>query len=131
MSFTVQHIRSGEFGRRPTPNSIATGQLAINYNNESTGLFFRADNGTLVKVGPTYVGNAPPPITNYLERSVGEMWLDTSNLPAPVLKIWLSSGWAPVSTTVNQTGVFIPPTSPTGLPTGAVWNNNGVLTIVP
>lgn len=131
MTFTVQHIRSGEFGKRPTPDSLASGQLAVNYNHESTGLFFKTDNGALVKVGPTFVGQAPPPLTNYLERSIGEMWLDTTIPTTPVLKVWLNSGWESVSTTINQTGVFIPPTSPTGLPTGAVWNNNGVLTIVP
>lgn len=131
MSFTVQHIRSADYGRRPTPDSLASGQLAVNYNSQTTGLFFKTDTGALVKVGPAHVGTSAPAQTNYLERSIGEMWLDTSTLPAPVLKIWLASGWTPVSTQVTQTSVFIPPTSATGLPSGAVWNNNGVLTIVP
>jgi len=131
MSFTVQHIRSADYGRRPTPDTLAAGQLAVNYNSQSVGLFFKTDTGSLVKVGPTFVGNDPPPLSNYLERSVGEMWLDTSTNPTPLLKVWLPSGWATVSTQVTQTGVFIPPTSPTGLPSGAVWNNNGILTIVP
>jgi hypothetical protein len=131
MTFTVQHIRSADYGRRPTPDSLAAGQLAVNYNSQSTGLFFKTDTGALVKAGPTFVGNSPPPQTNYLERSIGAMWLDTSTFPQPLLKIWLASGWATVSTEVTQTSVFIPPQSPTGLPSGAVWNNNGVLTIVP
>lgn len=131
MAFTVQHIRSADYGKRPTPDTLAAGQLAVNYNSQSVGLFFKTDTGALVKVGPTAVGPNPPPQTNYLERSVGEMWLDTSTFPAPLLKVWLPSGWVTVSTEVTQTTTFIPPTSPTGLPTGAVWNNNGVLTIVP
>jgi len=131
MAFTVQHIRSGDYGRRPTPDTLATGQLAVNYNTQSTGLFFKTDTGALVKVGPTFVGNDPPPQTNYLERSVGEMWLDTSTNPTPLLKVWLATGWATVSSQVTQTSVFIPPTTTTGLPSGAVWNNNGILTIVP
>ena len=32
--------------------------------------------------------------------------------------------------TVHGTTVIIPPTSPDGLPVGALWNNNGVLTLV-
>lgn len=131
MTFTVQHIRSADYGRRPQPDTLAAGQVAVNYNSQAPGLFFKTDTGALVKVGPTHVGNTPPPQTNYLERSVGEMWLDTSNFPTPVLKVWLPSGWSTVSTEITQTSVFVPPQAPTGLPSGAVWNNNGILTIVP
>ncbi len=33
--------------------------------------------------------------------------------------------------TYSNSNVFIPPTTATGLPSGAVWNNGGTLAIVP
>lgn len=131
MPFTVQHIRSGEFAKRPAPQDLASGQIAVNYNNDSPGLFFKTDTGTLIKVGPPHVGASAPQQQNWTERSVGEMWLDTTTPEAPVLKVWTVSGWVSVSSAVQVSTVFIPPDSPTGLPSGAVWSNNGVLTIVP
>lgn len=131
MSFTVQHKRSGDFSRRPAPSELAQGQLAVNYNQDSTGLFFKTDAGTLVKVGPMHVGIDAPQQTNWTERSVGEMWLDTSVTGVATLKVWTPAGWTSVSTTTPVATTFVPPTSATGLPSGAVWNNNGVLSIVP
>lgn len=131
MSFTVQHKRSGDFARRPAPPDLATGQLAINFNADSPGLFFKTEAGTLVKVGPTFVGAFPPEQQNWTERSIGEMWLDISVPFTPLLRVWTQSGWTTVSSGLQTTTVFVPPTSPGGLPSGAIWNNNGVLTIVP
>lgn len=131
MSFTVQHKRSGELNRRPAPTELQPGQLAINYNQASPGLFFKTDSGTLVKSGPVHVGATAPVQVNWTERSIGEMWLDTSVTNVPVLKVWTNSGWVSVSAALTVATVFVPPTSATGLPSGAVWNNGGVLTIVP
>jgi len=131
MTFLVQHIRSGEFAKRPSPQELATGQLAVNYNQDSVGLFFKTDAGTLVKAGPMHVGTTAPSQVNWTERSIGEMWLDTSVTGVATLKVWTAYGWTSVSTTTPLATTFIPPTSATGLPSGAVWNNNGVLTIVP
>lgn len=96
MSFTVQHIRSGEFAKRPAPADLSTGQLAVNYNNDSPGLFFKTDSGALVKVGPTHVGASAPQQQNWTERSIGEMWLDTAVPETPVLRVWTASGWTAV-----------------------------------
>lgn len=97
MSFLVQHIRSGEFARRPQPLDLAPGQLAVNYNTDSTGLFFRTDNGELVKVGPVHVGVSAPSQINYTERSEGEMWLDTTDAIAPSLRVYTQAGWVVVN----------------------------------
>jgi len=97
MSFLVQHIRSGEFARRPQPLDLAPGQLAVNYNSDSTGLYFRTDNGELVKAGPVHVGNDVPPQINWTERSVGEMWLDTTDPVSPSMKIYTEAGWVVVN----------------------------------
>ena len=97
MSFLVQHIRSGEYARRPRPLDLAPGQLAVNYNADSTGLFFRTDNGDLVKAGPVHVGASSPPQINWTERSIGEMWLDTTDAVSPSMKVWTAAGWTVVN----------------------------------
>lgn len=97
MTFLVQHIRSGEFARRPQPLDLAPGQLAVNYNADSTGLYFRTDNGELVKAGPVHVGTSAPPQINWTERSVGEMWLDTTDPISPSMKIYTEAGWVVVN----------------------------------
>lgn len=101
MSFLVQHIRSGEYARRPQPLDLAPGQLAVNYNSDSTGLFFRTDSGELVKAGPVHVGASAPPQINWTERSIGEMWLDTTEPTEAVLKLWTENGWTPTSVGTN------------------------------
>lgn len=93
MTFLVQHVRSGEYARRPQPLDLAPGQLAVNYNNDTPGVFFRTDSGELVKAGPTYVGTDAPPQVNWTERSLGEMWLDTTNVLGPSLKVYTEAGW--------------------------------------
>ena len=97
MTFLVQHIRSGEYARRPQPLDLAPGQLAINYNSDSTGLYFRTDNGELVKAGPVHVGTDAPPQINWTERSVGEMWLDTTDPVSPSMKVYTEAGWVVVN----------------------------------
>lgn len=97
MSFLVQHIRSGEYARRPQPLDLAPGQLAVNYNSDSTGLYFRTDNGELVKAGPVHVGNDAPPQINWTERSVGEMWLDTTDPVSPSMRVYTEAGWVVVN----------------------------------
>jgi hypothetical protein len=93
MTFLVQHVRSGEYARRPQPLDLAPGQLAVNYNNDTPGVFFRTDSGELVKAGPAYVGTDAPPQINWTERSLGEMWLDTTNALGPSLKVYTEAGW--------------------------------------
>lgn len=97
MTFLVQHVRSGEYARRPQPLDLAPGQLAVNYNSDSTGLYFRTDNGELVKAGPVHVGNDAPPQINWTERSIGELWLDTTVPLDPPLKAYTDAGWVTVN----------------------------------
>lgn len=130
MSFTVQHIRSGEENRRPRPDELVVGQIAVNYENNSPGMFFRTDTGALIKVGPMHIGPTAPVQVNWTESSVGEQWLDTTYSDQPFLKIWDGSEWLQVASSVTVATTFVPPTSAVGLPSGAVWNNSGTLTIV-
>jgi hypothetical protein len=128
MTFKVQDNRSDTVNQRPKPSSLLDGQTAINYNDASPGLFFSTDAGALVKAGPVAISATQPVLEGWQTRSVGEMWLDTSNNS---LKIWSGTNWISVvgAGTVSET--FIPPTTDDNLPPGAVWNNNGALSIVP
>ncbi len=56
----LQHLRSGTANKRPIPTVMSAGQLAINTNEDSPGLFFKDSNGDLVKVGPVHIGTSAP-----------------------------------------------------------------------
>jgi len=92
----LQHLRSGTADKRPTPGAMSDGQLAINTNATSTGLFFKDSAGALVKVGPVHIGttapNATPASGGQSGNTVGEQWLDTTG-GNYVLKIWDGSAW--------------------------------------
>jgi ethanolamine utilization microcompartment shell protein EutS len=92
----LQHLRASTADKRPTPAAMADGQLAMNTNLASPGLFFKDSNGDLVKVGPVHVGttapNATPASGGQAGNSKGEQWLDTSGTN-PVFKIWDGSAW--------------------------------------
>ena len=56
----LQHLRSSTAHKRPIPTVMSAGQLAINTNEGSPGLFFKDSNGDLVKVGPVHIGTSAP-----------------------------------------------------------------------
>jgi len=56
----LQHLRSSTANKRPIPTVMSAGQLAINTNEGSPGLFFKDSNGDLVKVGPVHIGTSAP-----------------------------------------------------------------------
>ena len=56
----LQHLRSGTAHKRPIPSAMSAGQIAINTNEASPGLFFKDSNGDLVKVGPVHIGTSAP-----------------------------------------------------------------------
>ena len=97
----IYHRRSPVVSKRPELFDIDDGELAINYNANEPGLYFKdlADNGTrkIRKIGPIHVGPTPP---NYdaasqgfpIELSNGECWVDTSGGEEfYLLKVWNSS----------------------------------------
>ena len=129
---TYKHLRSSTANKRPT-TSIADGQLAINTNTASPGLFFKDSAGTgIVKVGPVHVGTTAPNATpaaggssgNYL----GEQWLDTSVSPSQ-MKVWNGSAWVgivadelPVSKLQDGDARQLLQTDAAG--TGVEWTSN-------
>ena len=56
----LQHLRSGTAHKRPIPTAMSAGQIAVNTNEASPGLFFIDSNGDLVKVGPVHIGTTAP-----------------------------------------------------------------------
>lgn len=108
MASTHKHIRSSTANKRPT-TSIADGQIALNTNSSSPGLYFKDSTGaSIIKVGPVHIGatapNASPPSGGSSGNSTGEIWLDTSLTPNGV-KIWDGSAWVnatPIGSTTVQ-----------------------------
>lgn len=101
MSFTVQHIRTDEVERRPKPADLVEGQLAVNYNNTTPGIYFKTDTGNLVKAGPMFISAIEPVPNNYTPFLVGEMWLDTSK-ETPALKVWDGLTWVLASQPISD-----------------------------
>ena len=56
----LQNLRSGVANKRPIPTIMSEGQIALNTNEASPGLFFKDSNGDLVKVGPVHIGTSAP-----------------------------------------------------------------------
>ncbi len=96
MASTHKSLRSGTANKRPT-TAIADGQIALNTNSTSPGLFFKDSTGaSIIKIGPVHVGatapNATPAAGGSSGNSTGEVWLDNSLTPVGV-KIWNGSAW--------------------------------------
>jgi len=90
----LQHLRSSTANKRPVAISLADGQLAINTNAASPGIFFTNSSNVLTKVGPIQVGpNAPNSSpAGSSGNAIGEQWLDTSGSTI-VIRIWDGSAW--------------------------------------
>jgi hypothetical protein len=98
----LQHLRSSTADKRPTPGAMADGQLAMNTNLASPGLFFKDSNGDLVKAGPVHVGTTAPNVSpasgGQAGNSKGELWLDTTGSDY-TLKTWDGSAWREIVVT--------------------------------
>ena len=85
MAVQIQTRRSSTLNDRPFPTRLGEGELALNNNSTSPGLFF-ADNVAspstgLIKVGPVHVGVSAPNTSpaGFASSSKGETWLDTAS----------------------------------------------------
>ena len=100
----LQHLRSSTADKRPLPGSMADGQLALNSNATSPGLFFKDSAGALVKVGPVHVGTTAPNVSpatgGQAGNSKGEQWLDTTG-GTYVFKVWDGTAWR------SESGTFV------------------------
>ena len=85
MAVQIQTRRSSTANDSPFPVRLGAGELALNNNNISPGLFF-ADNTAspstgLIKVGPVHIGSTAPNTSaaGFTSSSKGETWLDTAS----------------------------------------------------
>lgn len=111
----IYHRRSPIISKRPQLFDIDDGELAINYNANEPGIYFKdlADDGTrrIRKIGPIHFGPTPP--NSYaeaqgypIELSNGECWIDTSGgTNFYTLKVWnaASDEWVETSRVYART----------------------------
>lgn len=95
MSTSIQFLRSSTPQLRANPGALADGMPYLNLHEGEPGLFFKARDGSLVKMGPVAVGadapNSSP--TGFPGNTKGELWLDTSLENNPILKIYDGVEW--------------------------------------
>jgi hypothetical protein len=96
MSVNIQVKRSATLNKRPDPATLQFGELAVNYNASSTGAFYAADNGTLVKIGPAAVASTAPNASpaGFAGNSVGEFWFNTATT---ALNVYNGTAWVAVN----------------------------------
>ena len=125
MTYTVQHKRSGDINRRPLPTELEEGQVALNYNNDSPGMFFKTSSGLLVKAGPATISATAPvasDLVNYQSFAVGELWINSST---GTVSYWTGLAWSEASGGIDSDGNFVPNVDCTyslGTPTNR-WSN--------
>ena len=92
MSVNFKLLRSSTSDKRPTTAQLATGELGLNFADDSPGLFIKDDADGIVKIGPVEVGATAPNASPAGSSSnlTGEMWYDTGNAS---LKLYNGSGW--------------------------------------
>jgi len=122
----IQLLRSSVPKDRPDPTQLLAGQPAVNIDAAEPGLFFANSNGLLTKIGPCFVGIAPPntdPVGT-TGNSKGELWFDVND---QTLKIWTGSIWADCDPSEQRFAKVIVQSSPPDLeayPEGALWWND-------
>jgi hypothetical protein len=104
----LQHLRSSTANKRPLPANMADGQVAVNTNTSSPGLFVKDSAAGLLKIGPTHIGTTAPNLSpaagGATGNTVGEQWLDTTGAN-PLLKVWDGSAWRTVQPVTTGTVV--------------------------
>ena len=116
----LQHLRTSTAHKRPIPSVMSAGQLAVNTNEASPGLFFKDSNGDLVKVGPVHIGTDAP---NSSPASVAATALVTGTV-YQILTVG-TSDFTGVGASANTIGtVFTATGTTTG--TGTVSGQQGV-----
>jgi hypothetical protein len=104
MASTHKSLRSGTANKRPT-TSIAEGQIALNTNATSPGLYFKDSTGAaIIKIGPVHVGTTAPNVApaGSSGNSTGEAWLDTSLTPNG-WKVWTGAAWVNATPAGSET----------------------------
>ena len=93
---SYRHLRSSVTSKRPLASDLLDGELAVNYNSSTPGIFLRDNLGKVRKAGPAHKGSVAPSPTNNTLLSDGELWIDESG-PAiryydEALEEWIGAG---------------------------------------
>jgi len=98
MAINYKHKRTSTASKRPTAAQLDVGEVALNYDSGSGGLYYEDIAGNIVKVGPTEISGTAPnsSAAGSAGNSLGESWLDTSVTPS-YLKIYDGSSWTSAS----------------------------------
>lgn len=130
MSTQIQFLRTDQAQLRPDPNVLANGMPLLNFNEQEPGLFFKARDGSLFKVGPTTVSELAPNsgANGYPGNTVGEMWLDTAS-SSPMLKIYDGTQWVPSSDPGGVSSVGLSMTPSIFDVAGSPITSSGVLNV--
>jgi len=113
---TYRHLRSGVFSKRPLPSDIYEGEIALNYETNSIGLYLRDSSGKIRKAGPAFVSSSAPSPSNYTSLSDGEFWIDRSG-NIPLLKFWQESDseWVSTRDSIVDTNISLNDLTLTGI----------------
>jgi len=84
MAVKVQHLRSSTASKRPTTSDLLAGEVALNLNAGTPGLYFEnASADGVIKVGPAEVGssapNSAPASGGSSANTTGEFWYATNS----------------------------------------------------
>lgn len=92
MSVNLLLKRSATASKRPVGASMAFGELNLNYDAATGGLYYKNSAGTVVKVGPCQVSATAPNSSpaGSAGNSAGEFWFDSST---STLKIYDGTAW--------------------------------------
>jgi len=104
MAVNILLKRSSTANKRPTAAQAPVGELILNYDSATGGLFYQDSGAGIIKVGPAQVGAAAPNATpvGSSGNTPGEFWYDTAN---STLKVWTGSAWASAGTPGAVTSV--------------------------
>ena len=124
MAVTITLKKSSVANKRPLASSMVAGELALNSNSLSTGLFLLDSANNVIKVGPAAVGPSAPNIApaGSPGNSVGEFWYDTTN---SALFVWDGFTW---QATGGGNGTVTQITAGTGL-TGGIITTSGTIAL--
>lgn len=118
MATAIQLLRSKVARLRPAPGTLSEGMPMVNIAADEPGLFFSATDGSLVKIGPAFVGSMPPnnAPAGFGGNTIGEIWVDVTDANKTIFKVWDGSEWKEVSG--GATNSTTPPGTPDG---GDLW----------
>ena len=97
MSVNILIKRSDTPSKRPDPNVLLEGELALNFDAATGGLYYKDTDDNVVKIGPCQISTTAPNSTpaGSSGNSPGELWFNTA---ANGLFIWNGTSWVDVTT---------------------------------